>query len=55
MVQFVSDSSLYPLLPSFYEGNSGWRCQAPLDGEGLSDVAITGGGFLTAAVKAGVR
>ncbi|KUP26398.1 glycoside hydrolase family 28 protein [Paenibacillus sp. DMB5] len=45
MVQFVSDSSLYPLLPSYYEGNSGWRCQAPLDGDGLSDVAITGEGI----------
>lgn len=45
LVQFVSDSALYPLLPSYYEGTSGWRCQAPLDGDGLSDIAITGEGI----------
>ncbi|MEK5448882.1 glycoside hydrolase family 28 protein [Paenibacillus sp. FSL R7-0331] len=45
LVQFVPDPVLYPLQPSYYEGTSGWRCQSPLDGEGLSDVAITGDGI----------
>lgn len=45
LVQFVPDPALYPLQPSYYEGTSGWRCQSPLDGEGLSDVAITGEGI----------
>ncbi|MGZ7440382.1 glycoside hydrolase family 28 protein [Paenibacillus sp. TH7-28] len=45
LVLFDPDFTLYPLVSSHYEGNSGWRCQAPLDGEGLSDVAITGEGI----------
>ncbi|WP_151734101.1 glycoside hydrolase family 28 protein ['Paenibacillus yunnanensis' Narsing Rao et al. 2020] len=45
LVQFDSDYRLYPLVPSHFEGNAGWRCQAPLDGDGLSDVAITGEGI----------
>lgn len=46
LLQFDSDFTLYPLVQSHYEGNSGWRCQAPLDGAGLSDVAITGQGVI---------
>lgn len=45
LVQFDPDWRLYPLVPSQYEGLAGWRCQAPLDGDGLSDVAITGEGI----------
>ncbi|WP_150275331.1 glycoside hydrolase family 28 protein [Paenibacillus tepidiphilus] len=45
LVQFDPDYRLYPLVTSHYEGNSGWRCQAPLDGDRLSDVAITGEGI----------
>lgn len=44
LVLFDPEHTLYPLLFSHFEGNVGWRCQAPLDGEGLSDVAITGEG-----------
>lgn len=46
LVRFDSDFNQYPLVQSHYEGNSGWRCQAPLDGVGLSDVAITGQGII---------
>ncbi|WP_342480342.1 glycoside hydrolase family 28 protein [Paenibacillus sp. FSL L8-0340] len=45
LVLFDPDPALYPLLSSHFEGTSGWRCQAPLDGEGLSDVAVTGEGI----------
>ncbi|WNS46504.1 glycoside hydrolase family 28 protein [Paenibacillus sp. MMS20-IR301] len=45
LVRFEADTSLYPLLYSHYEGNAGWRCQSPLDGDGLSDIAITGEGI----------
>jgi DNA sulfur modification protein DndE len=34
----------YPLVMSSYEGRPTVRCQSPLDGEGLEDVAITGEG-----------
>ena len=30
-----------------------FRCQSPLDGEGLEDIAITGSGILTEAAKPG--
>lgn len=45
LVLFDPDPALYPLIESHYEGTAGWRCQAPLDGEGLSDIAITGEGI----------
>lgn len=45
LVLFDPDPALYPLISSHFEGTSGWRCQAPLDGEGLSDVAVTGEGI----------
>ncbi len=40
------DYTLYPLIQSHFEGNVVVRCQAPLDGEGLHDVAITGSGII---------
>ena len=35
----------YPLVLSSYEGKQTVRCQSPLDGEGLEDIAITGRGI----------
>ncbi|NMO94611.1 glycoside hydrolase family 28 protein [Paenibacillus lemnae] len=35
----------YPILMSTYEGRQMFRCQSPLDGEGLEDIAITGSGI----------
>lgn len=46
LVLFEPDTQLYPLIQSHFEGVSAVRCQAPLDGEGLSDVAITGKGII---------
>lgn len=52
LVCFEPDYNLYPLLFSHYEGTAGWRCQAPLDGEDLSDVAITGEGIFDGSGEA---
>lgn len=52
LVCFEPDYSRYPLLFSHYEGTAGWRCQAPLDGEDLSDVAITGEGIFDGSGEA---
>lgn len=52
LVCFEPDFALYPLLFSHYEGNAGWRCQAQLDGEALSDVAITGEGIFDGSGEA---
>ena len=45
IVQFDSNPELYPLVPSHFEGRPEWRCQAPLDGSALTDIAITGSGI----------
>lgn len=45
LIQFDSDPELYPLVPSHFEGRAEWRCQAPLDGSALTDIAITGSGI----------
>ncbi|ACX65101.1 glycoside hydrolase family 28 protein [Paenibacillus sp. FSL H8-0457] len=42
----------YPILMSTYEGRQMFRCQSPLDGEGLEDVAITGGGIFDGSGEA---
>ncbi|MFC4304016.1 glycoside hydrolase family 28 protein [Cohnella boryungensis] len=44
IVRFEAQSKLYPLIASHFEGQSAVRCQAPLDGEGLEDIAFTGKG-----------
>ncbi|MBM7540706.1 glycosyl hydrolase family 28 protein [Amphibacillus cookii] len=36
----------YPLIKSSFEGQEMMRCQAPIDGEDLSDIAITGTGII---------
>ncbi|MCY0878931.1 MAG: glycoside hydrolase family 28 protein [Firmicutes bacterium] len=35
----------YPLIPTYFEGEDAVRCQSPISGEHLEDVAITGGGI----------
>lgn len=45
LMQFDPRFERYPLVPSHFEGRQGWRCQAPLDGAELTDVAVTGGGI----------
>ncbi|WP_020618439.1 glycoside hydrolase family 28 protein [Paenibacillus daejeonensis] len=45
LVLFEPDPAVYPILPSHYEGQPGPRCQAPLEAEGATDIAITGEGI----------
>ncbi|MBB3113359.1 polygalacturonase [Paenibacillus phyllosphaerae] len=44
LILFEPEPELYPLTESQYEGETAIRCQAPLDGEDLEDIAFTGGG-----------
>ncbi|MCQ4085471.1 glycoside hydrolase family 28 protein [Saccharibacillus sp. JS10] len=45
IVQFDSNPELYRIIPSHFEGWAEWRCQSPIDGVNLTDVAITGDGI----------
>jgi len=44
LVIFSSDKSLYPLVETDFEGYPTWRCQSPINGRDLEDVAFTGEG-----------
>jgi polygalacturonase len=46
LLQFTSDFDQYPLIQSNYEGLKAVRCQSPLSGKALQDVAITGQGVI---------
>jgi DNA sulfur modification protein DndE len=44
LITFSQSFDDYPLVASSYEGRPAIRCKSPLDGDGLTDVAITGPG-----------
>lgn len=44
VVMFSDDDADYPLVKTDWEGNRAIRCQSPISGRGLSDIAITGNG-----------
>ncbi len=46
LLQFSGDRSLYPLLDNFYEGKKNPRCQNPISGKNLKNIAITGKGII---------
>jgi polygalacturonase/pectin methylesterase-like acyl-CoA thioesterase len=46
ILQFSADKDLYPIIAGNYEGHPAARCQAPISGTGLENVAITGGGII---------
>lgn len=46
LLLFEPNPSHYPLITSYFEGEQMIRAQAPLDGENLHDVAITGEGII---------
>lgn len=49
LVRFTGNFNDYPLIMSSFEGKETVRCQSPLDGEGLEDIAITGQGIFDGA------
>lgn len=49
VLQFSRDRSLYPLIMSYYEGLKSPRCQNPVYGNGLENIAITGDGVIDGA------
>jgi len=49
LLQFSDRREDYPLVQSYWEGEAAWRCQAPLSGSELEDVALTGEGIIDGA------
>jgi hypothetical protein len=46
ILQFTSDFDQYPIVAGNWEGHPAARCQSPLSGTDLEDIAITGGGII---------
>ncbi|TWF39807.1 DNA sulfur modification protein DndE [Chitinophaga polysaccharea] len=46
VLQFTTDFDQYPLVSTTYEGLVAMRCQPPVSGTGLENIAITGSGIL---------
>ncbi|MGD9931592.1 MAG: glycoside hydrolase family 28 protein [Mangrovibacterium sp.] len=46
LIQFTADLDQFPLVESFFEGLSEVRCQSPINGNDLENVAITGKGII---------
>lgn len=46
VILFSPDPDLYPIVSSVFEGLDTKRCQSPISGEGLENVAITGQGVI---------
>ncbi|MDT8859796.1 glycoside hydrolase family 28 protein [Alkalihalobacillus sp. MEB130] len=49
---FTKDLNSYPLIVSSFEGEETIRCQSPIDGEFLHDIAITGKGVIDGSGEA---
>ncbi len=46
ILQFTDDRSQYPMVKGNWEGRPAVRCQSPISGEGLDNIAITGTGII---------
>lgn len=46
LILFSADYDLYPLVETVYEGLDTRRCQSPISGRNLENIAITGGGAI---------
>jgi DNA sulfur modification protein DndE len=44
LVLFSSNVNDYPMVVSYWEGQQAWRCQSPISGFNLQNIAITGQG-----------
>jgi polygalacturonase len=52
VILFSPDFNLYPLVKIIFEGLSTYRCQSPLSGKNLENVAITGEGSINGSGQA---
>lgn len=52
LILFSSDFDLYPLIKTVYEGKETRRCQSPISGSNLENVAITGSGVIDGSGEA---
>lgn len=46
LLLFTPDYDAYPLVKTVFEGQETWRCQSPISGKRLKNVAITGEGAI---------
>jgi len=46
ILQFTADKDQYPIVAGNWEGHPAARCQSPLSGTDLENIAITGGGII---------
>ena len=46
ILQFTSDKDQYPIVGGNWEGHPAARCQSPISGDNLENIAITGGGII---------
>lgn len=51
-ILFTSDKSKYPLIKTIYEGKETRRCQSPISGRNLQNIAITGHGVINGSGQA---
>lgn len=52
LILFSSDFNLYPLISTSFEGLNTRRCQSPISGKGLTNIAITGEGSINGSGEA---
>jgi polygalacturonase len=46
ILQFTDDKDQYPIIAGNWEGHPAARCQSPISGSDLENIAITGGGII---------
>lgn len=52
IILFTSDLNAYPLMKAVFEGQKTYRCQSPLSGKNLTNIAITGEGTINGSGQA---
>jgi polygalacturonase len=52
LILFTTDTAAYPLIDTYYEGIAARRCQSPISGRGLENIAITGEGTINGSGQA---
>ncbi|MDR1527737.1 MAG: glycoside hydrolase family 28 protein [Dysgonamonadaceae bacterium] len=52
LILFTTDKDAYPVIETSYEGITAYRCQSPLSGRNLENIAITGEGSINGSGEA---